>query len=134
MKEIGGLPVFRIPQLNKERGQDKPKDNGKPVSLQTIHAFSKNAELLYKDGEAWFDKLENRLKAEEVEVPCGVYQAMRMFARVTAPQVVGGFTEAADAAALAWIVPLLISQKYPKERLDELIGDLPRCMQVMNEE
>ena len=59
---------------------------------------------------------------------------MRVFARVATPQLIGGFMEAADAATLAWITPILIRHQYPKDKLSELIGDLPRCMQVMSEE
>ncbi|MFH1879326.1 MAG: hypothetical protein ABIK64_00870, partial [Bacillota bacterium] len=125
---------IRVPQLNKERGQEKLNVSGKPISQQTIHAFCKSSELLHKDGEAWFDTLEKKLAAEEIEASAEICHAMRVFARVTAPQVVGGFIEAADAAVLAWIVPLLVIRKHPKTRLAELIGNLPRCMHVMNEE
>ena len=128
------LPIIQVPEFNKARGQDRLHENGKPISLQTLHAFAPNANLLYKDGEAWFDKLEKKLEAQALSVSGEVYQAMRMFTRVTAPQVVGGFMEAADAAALAWIVPVLLAAKLPKERLEALIGDLPRCMRAMSGE
>ncbi len=128
------LPVIRVPQLNKERGQEKLNVSGKPISLQTLQAVCRSSELLHKDGEIWFDTLEQKLAAGGVEVSAEICHAMRVYTRVTAPQVVGGFIEAADAAALAWIVPLLVVRKYPKARLAELIGDLPRCMHIMNDE
>ena len=132
--ENKSVPLLQVPKLNKERGQDDIHASGKPISLQTLNAFSQNAEQLYKDGEAWFDTLKKKLDEADIEVPDGVLQNMRTFARITTPRLHGGFSEAADAAAFAWIVPILIQQKFPKERLVELIGDLPRCMQAMVEE
>lgn len=134
IKDVELLPVFRTPAYNKERGQAKQNENGKPISLRTIQSFSTSAKLCHKDGEAWFDKLEKKLEDGRVQVPDEVIHSMRIFARVAAPQLIGGFVEAADAAALAWIVPMLIRQKSPKDQLPDLIGDLPRCMQVMSEE
>ncbi|MBN1778226.1 MAG: hypothetical protein JW811_08905 [Clostridiales bacterium] len=134
MQAAGILPVIRVPQLNKDRGQENLNETGKPISLQTIHAFSDDAELLYKDGEEWFSKLEKKLSAQNLDIEDEVYQAMRMFARVATPQLIGGFMEAVDAAVLAWIVPQMIVKKYPKDNLEELIGDLPKCMKVMCEE
>ena len=132
--ETGTLPVFRIPELNKDRSQENLNQTGKPVSLRSIQAFAGNAELLYKDGEAWFDKLETKLDAQGLDIQKDALQSMRLFARVAAPQLIGGFMEAADAAVLAWIIPGLLRKKYSQENLDDLIGDLPRCMQVMREE
>ena len=134
IRETDCLPVFRTPVYNKDHGQEKQNENGKPISLQTIQSFSLSAERLYKDGEAWYDNLEKKLKADGVQVPEEVLHDMRVFARVATPQLIGGFMEAADAATLAWITPILIQHQYPKDKLSELIGDLPRCMQVMSEE
>jgi len=134
MKEIETMPVFRVPSFNKERGQENLHGYGKPVSLQAIHAFCNNADLLHKDGETWFEKLESALTTEGLQVPGEVIHAMRVYARVAAPQLIGGFMEAADAAALAWLVPVLMRQKLSVEKLMELIGDLPRCKNIVSSE
>lgn len=134
LKEIDRIPVFRAPSFNKERGQEELGEAGKPISLETLRSFGNSAELLYKDGEAWFDRLSIALDTAGVEVPEESLHEMRVFARVAAPQLSGGFITAVDDAALAWVVPQLLRQKVPEERLVELIGDLPRCMRVMTDE
>ncbi len=133
-KEIASLPVIRVPIFNKERGQEMLNDSGKPISLRTVHSFGTSADLLHKDREVWFDELAAQLSESHILVAEDVFQEMRVFARVAAPQVIGGFMEAADAATLAWIVPQIVRQKLPKDQVSELIGNLPRCMRAMSEE
>ena len=131
LKEIDGVPVFRVPNFNKTRGQEDRNEYGRPVSLRALHAFSNKADLLHPDGEAWFEKLGTALEAEGLQVQSEVIHAMRVYARVTAPQLIGGFMEAADIAALAWIVPAVLRQNVSREKLLELCADLPRCKNVV---
>ena len=129
----GSLPVLRIPKFNRNRGQENLNYVGNPVSLRSIHAFSNRADLLYKDGEEWLLDLRKKLTSQGIEIPNDISLAAYTFVRAAAPQLNGGLMEALDTAALAWIVPKLILWKYPKERLSEIIGDLPKCMLFMAE-
>ncbi len=133
LASAGSLPVLRAPTFNQKRGQDRLNQCGKPVSLRTIQAFADHTALLYKDSEAWPVEFKQKLDAQGIELSDEARIAARMFVRAAAPQLIGGFKEAVDTAALAWVVPKLIVQKIPKERLPELIGDLPKCMHVMAE-
>ncbi|HPJ02242.1 MAG TPA: hypothetical protein PKU80_05335 [Candidatus Limiplasma sp.] len=129
----GSLPVLRIPKFNRNRGQENLNFIGNPVSLRSIHAFSDRADLLYKDGEGWLLDLRKKLITQGIEIPSDISLAAFTFVRAAAPQLNGGLMEALDTAALVWIVPKLVLWKYPKERLHDIIGDLPKCMQFMAE-
>lgn len=125
-------PVIRVPYLNKIISQDKLNENGKPVSLKTLHAFSENAQPLSISGEAWFDTLEKALMADGITDINKLFHVVRMFGRIASPQLVGGFMEAADAAVLAWVVPVLKNDSVSKENTMKLIGALPRSVQALN--
>ena len=133
MSSAGSLPVLRASEFNKNRGQESLNQYGRPVSLRTIQAFADRTSLLYKDSEAWPVDFKQKLDAQGIELSDEARIAARMFVRAAAPQLIGGFKEAVDTAALVWVVPRLIAQEFPKDRLSELIGDLPKCMRAMAE-
>ncbi len=60
------------------------------------------------------------------------FHVVRMFGRIASPQLVGGFMEAADAAVLAWVVPVLQNENVCKDNTMKLIGALPRSVQALN--
>ncbi|MBE0601463.1 MAG: hypothetical protein IH607_06710 [Firmicutes bacterium] len=131
--DAGALPVLRAPVFNRNRAQENLTQNGKPISLRSIHAFADRAALLYKDGEAWPEGFRQKLDAYGIEIAEEARIAARIFVRAATPQMIGGFIEAIDTAALIWIVPRLIGQAFPKAHLSELIGNLPKCMKIMTE-
>ena len=130
--ELSLAPVIHVPAVNKAVTQDKLNFNGVPISLQTLHAFSQSSVPLSLSGEAWFDTLEEALKADGLQMMDDIFHIVRMFARIAAPQLVGGFIEAADAAVLAWIVPVLMDHQVMKEHTMKLISSLPRCMKALS--
>jgi hypothetical protein len=129
----GSLPVLWAPVFNQKRSQVNLQQCGKPISLRSIHAFAEHADPLFMNGEEWLNSYEEKLKEHNLMVSDEIIIAARKFVRIAAPQLIGGLVEAVDTAALVWLVPKLITGKFPKERLPELIGDLPKCTQVMAE-
>lgn len=131
-REASIIPVVHVPMLNKERAQEKLNENGRPISLQTLHSFCKNAVPLYKEGEEWFDQLKDNLQADDLQVPEEILHAMRVFARIASPQLVGGFMEAADAAVLSWIAPMVMHNTgLISEHTMKQIRDLPRSLHAI---
>ena len=132
MEEITGIPILKIPPFCKDHGKSNLHENGKPISIQTLNAFSENAPLIYKDGEALLDIKEKQMRDLDIELTDEALHLMRVYTRITAPQVVGGLMEAADAAVIAWLLATLVKQRISREKVMALIGDLPRSMQLFN--
>ncbi|HPF87954.1 MAG TPA: hypothetical protein PK537_07855, partial [Candidatus Limiplasma sp.] len=125
------FPIIQVPMLNKEIRQDRIANHGKPVSLQTLHSFSQSSIPLSGKGETWFDQLSEALESDNIHISGEILHAMRMFARIASPQLVGGFMEAADAAVMAWIIPILLNDAINKEQTMQLISDLPRSRNTL---
>lgn len=125
------MPIIQVPTLNKQVKQERVINNGKPISLQTLYRFSQSSIPLSINGEAWFDKLSIALEEDGIRFASEISHIMRMFARIASPQLVGGFMEAADAAVMAWVVPVLMNQAVQKAQTMKMIAYLPRSLRTL---
>ncbi|MCE5342933.1 MAG: hypothetical protein LLF96_05000 [Eubacteriales bacterium] len=125
------LPLVVTPALKPNSDPLRAFVPREPVSLESLGALFEDAAPLQPKGEEWLMGLAQAMAGQNAALPETDLQHMRRFIAAASAKLHGGFLAAADAAVVAWVVPVVFAHGPNPETLRTSVESLPRSLSAL---